>query len=266
LKFIKFIFVIVLSLYGIGATALYFKQESLLFNPHKLSIDHQYRDGQEIRINVDEGVDLSCIYLQKTDSKGVIIYLHGNKGNNRRCLKQAYQFNLSEYDLIMPDYRGFGKSDGLNSSEDQMLNDVQKVYDYVLMNLKPQKIIMVGYSLGSGIASYIAAKNKVDALFLVAPYTSLSDVKDLMNVPIPDFLMKYDFKTKQFLNNVKCPIVSFHAENDEVIPYQCSIILRDLYPNKITNITTPAVGHRRVIFDPIISQTFRQKLIEYKLL
>ena len=265
-KTLKTIFILLGVFYCIGAGALYLNQEELLFIPHPLDQNHTYRDGEEVWVQVDDNVKLSCVHIKRPDSKGVIIYLHGNKGNIRRCLRQAYQFELESFDLFMPDYRGFGKSDGENSSESQMIDDMQKVFNHVKANYNPKHIILAGYSLGSGLASYLASQNSVDALFLVAPYTSLSDVKDMNGIPVPDFLMKYDFPSIDYLNDVTAPVTIVHAPNDSVIPFKCSEKLKKTYPNKINLIQTPSVGHRGVIFDPLISESLYKQLKSIHLL
>jgi pimeloyl-ACP methyl ester carboxylesterase len=259
-KYLKYIFIFLGVLYCIGAGALYLKQDDLLFLPHPLDDNHVYRDGEEVSVPVEEGINLSCVNIQKPSSKGIILYLHGNKGNIRRCLRQAYQFDVDSFDLFMPDYRGFGKSDGVNTSEAQMIGDVQAVFDFIVGEYQPKHIIVAGYSLGSGLASYLASKNQVDALFLVAPYTSLSDVKDMNGIPVPDFLMKYDFPSVQYLKDVHVPVTVIHAPDDEVIPFSCSETLKDNYPEKINLIQTSSVGHRGVIFDPLINTSLINQL------
>lgn len=258
MKFLKRALGIVLFLYRLFAVVLYFNQERILFFPEKLSESHQFRDGVEVEVEVEEGVFINCLWLAKEQSKGVIFYLHGNKGNNRRCLRQAHQFNQDEYDIIMPDYRGFGKSDGEMRNEAQVINDVQKVYDYFVEKLSPNKIILIGYSLGSGMASYLAEQNEVDGLFMVAPYTSLTDMKDHRNVPVPDFLMKYELDTHQRIPHIQCPITIFHAPNDDVIPFYCSQKLKDDYP-KIEFVKLGNQGHRGAIF----SGNLRARVLRY---
>lgn len=240
-------------------TILYFNQEKLIFFNEPLPADHVFRDGRELFIPVDERINLNCLALEVDNPKGTVIYLHGNKGNNRRCLRQAYNVMPQGYNLIMPDYRGFGKSGGVPQSEEQMLSDMQKVYDYVRDKIDGNNIIIVGYSLGSGMASFLAENNKAEHLFLLAPYTSMSDVKDARYVPVPDFLMKYDFDTDERIANIDCPVTIFHSPNDEVIPYKCSVDIKKRH-NKVEFLTIPNVGHRGLIFSDIVSSTIQDRI------
>jgi pimeloyl-ACP methyl ester carboxylesterase len=262
MKLVKWTGIVLLLFYVLMCSVLYFNQEKLVFLPRELPESHKYRDGAEVLVNVDENINLSCLYIEKPASEGVVLYLHGNKGNNRRCLNQAYQFNLPSYSLFMPDYRGFGKSDGRPVSEKQMLDDVQKVYDFIRKEYNPQKIIVVGYSLGSGMASYLAENNKVDELFLIAPFTSISDLKDEKYIPVPDFLVKYNFDTASRVERITCPITIFHSPQDEIIPYHCALKLKSLNPNAIDLITLVNVSHRSTIFNGKVANIFSSKIIK----
>ena len=181
MKTVKRIFYFLAILYAIICIALYFGQEKLWFNPSKLSENHRFRAGEEISIKVAKDTDLNCLWLKEEGSKGVILYLHGNKGSNRRCLRQARSVAGNKFDIFMPDYRGFGKSGGSIRSQKSFYADVQKVYDYLKTKYEEDRIAIVGYSLGSGLASYLAANNSPGRLFLVAPYISFIDLKK------PDF-------------------------------------------------------------------------------
>ncbi len=249
MNFVKWILLIGLLLYLCFLLGLYSFQERILFLPTPLEETHVFRDGEEREVEVERGVFLNCLYLPSKGKKGLVLYLHGNRGNNRRCLNQAYQFQHRDYDLFMPDYRGYGKSDDQIVSEEQILGDIQKVFDYVKSNFHPQKILVVGYSMGSGMASFLAQNNNIDGLVLVSPFTSLTDVKDRKGVPVPDFVMKYDLNTKSRWPDINCPSYLFHSPDDQVVPYGCSIEMVESFPDKIDFMTLSNNSHRGTIFD-----------------
>lgn len=229
-------------------------QEQIIFNPHFLDEDHTFRTGEEIEIEVDESIYLNALWMKEPNAKGLIIYLHGNKGNLRRCIRQAQSLSDDAHDILMPDYRGFGKSDGYNYSEEQLLSDAQKVYDWAKQKYKESQIIVVGYSLGTGVASYLAANNQPTHLALIAPYYSFLDLKDSRFPFIPDFLLKYPLKNHQFLESVKCPITLFHGTNDEIIPFDSSERLQAINPDQIQLVKMKGESHRGSIFNRSIRQ------------
>jgi pimeloyl-ACP methyl ester carboxylesterase len=259
MKFVKYTSIGLASLYLLACGILYLGQDRIIFNPDQLPEDFRFRDGEEIEIKVDEGVYLNSIFLPSEQSKGVILYLHGNRGSNRRCLRQADGLRGNNYDILMPDYRGYGKSDGQIKSEKQLLNDVQKVYDYLSTRYDESKIVIVGYSLGTGMASYLAAQNNPSRLVLIAPYLSFYNLKDQWVRVIPDFLVKYPLNNQKYLKDVTCPITLFHGTSDEVIPYESSVTLAQLNP-AAKLIPLDGTSHRGSIFSGLFRQTLSQML------
>ena len=250
-----------LVIYVLVCIGLYTQQNKIFFNPQKLSEEHTFRLGEEVEVEVAEDIFLNCVWLKERRSKGVILYLHGNKGSNRRCLHQAENMSGNQYDIFMPDYRGYGKSDGVIYSEDQLFADMQKVYDFLKEQYTERQIVIVGYSLGSGMASWLAANNHPKQLFLIAPYISLVDMKNRFTYSaFPNFLVKYPLNNQEHLAAVRCPITLFHGTNDELIPYESSEILQQISPKKIQLVPLKGVGHRRAIFDGRFRSTVRELL------
>ena len=95
----------------------------------------------------------------------------------------------------MIDYRGYGKSQGHINSEQQFLEDVQLAYDFVKKRYPENKIIVLGYSIGTGAAANVTANNHPCLLILQAPYYSLTDMMRHKYSIIPTFILKYKFET-----------------------------------------------------------------------
>ena len=199
--------------------ALYFFQEKILFHPFPIDAAEQL-GADEIRISVDEGVDLSAIWLRKAGNKKALIYFHGNTGNLKRCRYQAQQTMTGHgYDVLVVDYRGFGKSDGALRSEDDLLLDAERVYETVRARYAEKDIAVLGYSMGSGPATHVAATFDPSQLILVAPYRSITRLMYDRHVYIPSFLLKYPLCNEHKLARVECPVTIAHGTADEVVPY-----------------------------------------------
>lgn len=202
-------------------------QEHLIFFPKVVEETHQYqftRDYKEYNIPVDQGVTLNVLRFQVPKSKGVVLYLHGNSGNNI-VLKDAINVYLNnQYDVVIFDYRGFGKSGGKIENEQTLYADDQKIYDFVKQSYPEKNIIILGYSIGSGLAAKLAADNHPKALILLAPYYSIPDLARA-RFGVPKAIVKYKLPTYQYLNAVNCPVYIFHGINDEIIPSNASLKL-----------------------------------------
>ena len=129
MKWLKYIGIALFVLYVVLCLGLYFAQEKILFIPYKLPDSHVFRAGEEIEIPVSDGISMNCLWIKRGEPNKVILYLHGNRGSNRRCLGQALSaFGDTGYDIFMPDYRGYGKTEGKIYSEKQMHADICLLY------------------------------------------------------------------------------------------------------------------------------------------
>ncbi|MEM9919120.1 MAG: alpha/beta fold hydrolase [Bacteroidota bacterium] len=249
MKWIKRLFLFFFIPYSLLCIFLYFVQDQVIFNPDKLPDNHRFRQGKEISLPVAQDIALSCLWLKEPPSKGVILYLHGNRGNNRRCLYQAEMMADNGYDIFMPDYRGYGKSDGRIYAEKQLFKDVDKAYEFLKKHYTEQQIVVVGYSLGTGMASYLAAKHSPQQLILLAPYVSLTDLKNRKLAFVPDFLLKYPLENNQHLAATSCPVTLFHGTNDNVIPFESSERLQQIDSERIKLVKLERESHRGTIFN-----------------
>ncbi len=261
MKWLKWFIGLAVALYLSFCGWLYFDQERILFLPDKLPADYVFGQGEEVNIEVEKGILLNCLWLKEPKARGVILYLHGNRGSNRRCLHQAETMKGNGYDIFMPDYRGYGKSGGEIVSESQLQGDMQQVYDFLKKHYAEKEIVVLGYSLGSGFASYLAANNHPQQLILLAPYSSMLDLKDDRFPLIPDFLLKYPLNSKEYLRKATLPVTLIHGTSDEVIPFECSEKLKAIRPGTIHLVTAREESHRSVIFSQVFRETVSQLLL-----
>src|SRR5918993_4125498 len=209
---------------------VYFVQERLIFFPNKLPRDHQFSFGgsfEEVPVVTPDHTSLHAVLFKAgSNSKGVIFYLHGNAGAVDSWGELAGFYNELGYDVFMPDYRGYGKSEGVIKSEKQFFEDAQAAYAVLKTRYSEDKIIILGYSIGTGTAAYLASTNRPRLLILQAPYYTLGDLVKKLYPFLPSFLLKYKFRTAEYLKQTKAPVIIFHGDRDEVIYYGSSIKLK----------------------------------------
>jgi len=200
-----------------------FFQEKLIFLPTTLSQDFEYSFStpfEELFITTEDDARLNALHFKTENPKGVILYFHGNAGNLDRWGEITSEFTKLQYDVLVMDYRTYGKSTG-KLSEKALYDDAQLFYNHLLKTYKEEEIIIYGRSLGTGIASHIASQNKPLKLILETPYFNLLEIaqKRFSFLPIK-LLLKYEFPSNEFINVVTCPIAIFHGTNDNVIPFE----------------------------------------------
>ncbi|HTE26619.1 alpha/beta hydrolase [Flavitalea sp.] len=243
---------------------LYFIQERLIFFPQKLPENHQFNFNNnfgEITVTTPDNKKLNAV-LFKADSaaKGVIFYLHGNAGSVESWGELAGFYNKLHYDVMMPDYRGYGKSEGSINSQKQFFDDVAVLYSLLKKKYSEDKIVVLGYSIGTGAASHIASTNHPVLLILQAPYYTLTDLVKNIYPVVPSFLLKYKFETAEYIKKCTMPIVIFHGDQDEVIYYGSSLKLKDHLKPSDTLITLKNQSHNGITENPEYQENMKRIL------
>jgi len=237
---------ILVGLYILICGLMFALQEKLIFFPQKLEKDHQFRFAEafeEINIQTEDEKMLHGLLFKADGSKGLIFYLHGNAGSLDGWGDVAGVYTRLHYDVFLLDYRGYGKSEGTIQSEAQLFQDVQLAYNEILKLYTEDKIIVLGYSIGTGPATKLASTNNPKLLILQAPYYSLTDMVKHTFPFVPGFLLKYKLETYKYITNCAMPIVLIHGDEDEVIPYSQSVKLQALLKNSDTLITLRGQTH-----------------------
>lgn len=234
----KFLIYLLISipaiLLGLGI-AVYIFQEQLIFHPERLSEKYKYRFDipfEEKKYKTPDGNVLDALFFKAENSKGIVYYHHGNAGNLEHWGIKAIDFVTKGYDVLMYDYRGYGKSTGKIKNEKMLFADATLIYKEILYDYKERDIVVYGSSLGTGIATYIAYNNHPSKLILETPYFNFYDVAKFHYPYLPNsILLHYQFKTDVFLDKVKSEVYLFHGTEDETVPYNSSERLEKLSDN-----------------------------------
>ena len=240
---------VVAGLYILICILLYFFQEKLIFFPQKLESNYKFSFNQkfeEISIKTPDNKLLNAILFKSDSSKGVIFYLHGNAGSLNSWGNVAKTYTELNYDVFMLDYPGYGKSEGIINGQNQIFQDIQASYDKAKTKYSEDKIIVLGYSIGTGLAAKVASTNHPSLLTLQAPYYSLTDMMRHAYPIIPAFILKYKFETNEYIKNCSMPLVVFHGDRDEVIYYGSSLKLQKEFKKQDTLITLRGQGHNGI--------------------
>ena len=196
----------------------YFFADRFVF-PRKKS---SYSDSPEIiKVEVGDRISLSALYLEAPDSEFTILYSNGN-GEDIGDLRDIFEtFQSAGYSVFAYDYRGYGTSDG-KASEKSFYEDAGVVYSYLVnkLNKPPEKIIVLGRSIGCAAAIDIASREKVAGLILESAFTSAFRVV-MPIVPFP-----FDkFNNIDKIDKVGCPILFIHGRADTIVPFSHGLSL-----------------------------------------
>lgn len=240
-KIISLLLVAVLNFCAYFSVSVYYLIPTQLFYP---KFDEQaYSElsenpaASEISIQTDEGT-LYGWFLKKQEGRApLIIYCGGNGENASHYINSFSECALNKAaegcNIVMTDYPGYGKSDG-KPSDTALRKAALAVYDAMKQreDVDSSKIIIVGYSLGTGAANYIASRRDVAGLVLMAPY---ADGYDLVNRFFPVFygplekLVSYKMPASEFAASVNVTPLIFASPDDESVAYSSSVRLYKSY-------------------------------------
>jgi hypothetical protein len=227
----------------------YFFQEKFIFRPERLPANFTYKYDipfKELFFDVEQGVRINGLHFFRPKPFGLILYFHGNTRSIKGWAKYAQDFYRYNYDVVLVDYRGFGKSTG-KRSEKEIMNDMQFVYTKLSEQYTEQHIIVYGRSIGSGFAAKVASDNNPRYLILDSPYYNFQKVVERFLPILPvRFILRYRLRTDKWIVHVKCHTYIIHGTKDWLIPIKHSEELQKLNPQKITLIRIVGGRHNNL--------------------
>ncbi|MEJ7768039.1 MAG: alpha/beta fold hydrolase [Chitinophagaceae bacterium] len=235
--------------YSALLVSVYLVQDRFIFKPEKLHASFEFKYDvpfKELFFEVEQGVRINGLHFYRDQPKGLVLYFHGNTRSIKGWARYAKDFYRYDYDVVLVDYRGFGKSTG-KRSENKMLKDMQFVYETLMSQYAQHHIIVYGRSMGSGFAAKIASDNSPRYLILDAPYYNfLKVVERLLPVLPVSWVLRYHLPTDKWIKHVNCHTYIIHGTKDRLIPIRNSEKLHAINPNKITLIRILGGGHNNL--------------------
>lgn len=215
---------------------LTYLQEKLIFLSEELPKEHKFKfktNFKELFLKANDGAIIHGIHFLREKPKGIILYFHGNKdtidcwGYWGEQLASTYN-----YDVVMMDYRGYGKSAGVRSFK-SMLSDCFLFYKYCMEHFSENEIIIFGRSLGGAFASHTALKTNPKKLILESTFTQIKEVAKMKfwNLPV-GIILKYPFQSDKNVQHITNETYIIHGTDDELVKYKLG---EELYRLSISN-------------------------------
>lgn len=178
---------------------------------------------------------INALHFKIKNPKGVLLYFHGNANNLERWGKIAGEFTKFDYDVLVMDYRGYGKSLG-ERTEESMYSDSLFFYDFAKEKYGEENLIVYGRSLGGTFAVKVASENRPKMVILESTFFNL---KDLINrwllKKITDKIMHkitFHFTSNESILKIKVPLYHFHGSKDFVVPLKSGKKLFESFKKK----------------------------------
>ena len=226
-----------LLVYAAWCLILYFLQSRLLFMP--------YAAGQ----GMDEGQiaaepDLERMWISHSDgvategwvvrshtqpAHGLVCFLHGNAELIDYNLAEAREWTSRGFDVLLPEYRGYGRSPG-SPSQDAIVQDTVDAIAQVTRTASYPTIVLHGRSLGGAVAAQVALRlgDRCSAVVMESPFRSVASFA--WRYGVPPALVRNPFRTDMAIPTLECPVLILHSRQDEIVPFSHGESLAALNP------------------------------------
>jgi uncharacterized protein len=240
------------ALYLAGVTALWAFQRDLMYFPDGLPrvppSYYEMLDGvQEVSFTTADGIDLVAWYAPAPPNRPTVALFHGNGGSLRGERYRLKHFKDAGLGVLLLAYRGYSGNGG-SPSEQGLYADARAALDWLQASgVDGRAIVLYGISLGSGVATKMAAEREVGAVVLESPYTSTVDVAAWRFPIVPvSWLMKDRFESLARIGAVTEPVLVMHGDADFVVPQRFGKQLFDAANEPKEGFWPHGVGHNDV--------------------
>ena len=208
--------VLVVLLYAGQDRMLYFPTRDLVGTPA-----HRGLPFETVTLSTGDGERLHGWWVPAEQERAAVLFLHGNAGNISGRLDTIALLHRLGLSVLIVDYRGYGRSTG-TPSEEGLYRDAEAAYRHLTgtRGKAPLEVAVFGRSLGTGPATWLAAREQVGALILEAPFTSVPALAADLYPWLPArWLTRTDFDNRSRIDAIDAPLLILHGTDDEIIPF-----------------------------------------------
>ncbi len=224
MRHLKIALIAAVALYAAGITVLWAFQRDLMYFPDGAprvapSFYEMLAGVQEVSFTTADGLKLVAWYAPAPSSRPTVVMFHGNGGSLRGERYRLKRFKDAEMGVLLLAYRGYSGNTGV-PNEEGLYADARAALDWLEQNgVASTSIVLYGISLGTGVATKMAAEREFAAVVLESPYTSTVDVAAWRFPIVPvGLLMEDRFESLARIGAITEPLLVMHGDRDSVIP------------------------------------------------
>lgn len=203
---------------------LYLLQNSLTYHPARQivytpdAVGLKYEDAY---FSAEDDIRLHGWFIPAANARGTVLFSHGNAGNISGRLETIRMLHGLDLNVLIYDYRGYGKSEGRPDEAGTYL-DAQAAWNFLTgeKNIPESTIVIMGRSLGGAVSAWLATRVKPTGLILESTFTSAKDLAQELYPWVPvRWLIKIEYPTKSYLQDISVPKLILHSRDDRLIPF-----------------------------------------------
>jgi len=209
--------------YVLLALLMFLLQGCLVYFPMRemaVQPDQTGMSCEDVYIETSDGVKINGWWVPADGASGTICMFHGNAGNISHRLESLAIFRRLGYNSFIIDYRGYGRSRG-RPSEEGTYRDAEAAWKYLteMRKIDPARIVLLGRSMGSAVAAWLAVQKDPAGLVLESAFTSVPDRGQEIYPFLPvRLLARIRYDTLSRMKSVRCPVLVVHSRDDRLIP------------------------------------------------
>jgi len=254
IQLFKMLVLTIIVLYSLVCVAVYIGQRKLLYFPRA---GIELADATPIEFS-SANRTLSGWIINPGQSRALLYY--GGNAEQVEFNSEFFRTVLPSYSVYLVPYRGYGGNGGV-PTEKALYQDALNIYDS--LSNQHDTVVVMGRSLGSGVATYVAAERRVDKVILVSPYDSIENVAASRYWMFPvKFLLKDRFASIERIPKIDVPILILIAEHDRVIPNKhTENLIHAISPARLTTLLVTGASHNNISTQTAYSNAIRQFLL-----
>ncbi len=249
--------------WGIGAIALLYLgacialwayQPRMIFFPDALVKSRPTEVGlayEDIELQVQGDTVHGWWIPAVGETAPVVLYLHGNGSNVGDLVARAQRFHEWNYNVLLIDYRGYGRSSGKFPNERRVYEDAEAAWQYLTQErqVAAERIVIFGQSLGGAIAVQLASqKNDAAGLIVESSFTSMREMVGHSYSRLPSLVPVNLILTQRFdslakVRSLKMPLLLLHGTEDQMVPARMSQALYDAAGGEKSLVWLEGGGH-----------------------
>ena len=199
---------------------------------------------ETLQLATDDGKRLSAWFAPPMEGRPLILYFHGNSGLLADRRERFKLFRESGFGLLAIAYRGYGGSSGEPTQTGLMLDAEAAYAEAARRGYSGRRLVIVGESLGTGVATMLASRHEAAALVLDSPYLSAVSVAAARYPLFPvGLLMRDPLRTDLAIGQVRIPVLMLHGEEDQIIPLASARALFALANEPKEFVAVAGAGH-----------------------
>ena len=224
---------------------IYYPTQTVRGNPSMMGLDYE-----DLALKTEDSINLHGWFIPAPDADKTIMIFHGNAGNIGDRLEWMVQLRGLGTNVMIVDYRGYGKSEG-DPYEEGLYRDARAAYQWWHSRRAgaAEKLILLGESLGGSVAVDLAQRADPTGLIVQSTFTNAADMaRQFFPLGLLRPLLGIQFDSAAKIKNVTCPKLFIHGNKDEIVPFRIGCLLYDLAAPPKSFYEVEGAGHNDLIW------------------